>query len=114
MQKVKTVRKATRMKSISKCKTVAELLSRTSRWTKGQYAVDSEGEVVSPRSKKAERFCLLGACKRVYGNGKKSQKMMNKLRDAVRTYGFYGVPEFNDNEGVHFWTVKRAIKLAGV
>lgn len=44
---------------------VRELLSDKSRWTKGSYARDKDGQPVGVRSRKAVCWCLEGAIRKV-------------------------------------------------
>jgi hypothetical protein len=46
---------------------VRELLDRPSRWTKGAFARNDAGVVVSPLSENAVCWCLLGAMHKVTG-----------------------------------------------
>lgn len=41
-----------------------QVLVDESRWTKGQFAQDVDGESISSTANGAVKFCLLGACRR--------------------------------------------------
>lgn len=49
--------------------TVAELLEHPQRWTKRAYARSHAGYTELPRSEDAACWCLVGACRCVYGEG---------------------------------------------
>jgi hypothetical protein len=84
------------MKSkLRKYKTVRGLLASKLRWTQLRSARTKENVGVPLRSVNAAKFCLLGACYRVYGNG--AQEVIEKLRGILDVRGYYhGVSIFND------------------
>jgi len=49
------------MTTLEVLRATRELLSDKTRWARGNYAYDSEGNIVDPNASTAERFCVIGA-----------------------------------------------------
>jgi hypothetical protein len=77
---------------IGEFKTVRELLADESRWTQGYFAVNKNGNDVPAYAEDAVRFCLLGACKRVYRDFDSESEARRKLRRVIGR----GIVTFND------------------
>jgi hypothetical protein len=78
---------------VRKHKTVLSLLRDPSRWTQCAFARNEKGNAVPFDSAEAVRFCLLGACKRVYG-GWRGFEVLRRIEKAGNTSN---VVTFNDN-----------------
>lgn len=109
----------------SKFKTVVELLEDPGRWTKKAYARDAGGHsLVYPHNESAVRWCLLGACRHVYGYcNQPSEHAVAKLAECIRKKnthlydagdGVSAVTAFNDNPYTHHADVLAIAREAGV
>jgi hypothetical protein len=76
-------------------KTVRELLADESRWCQRELALTAAGCESSPEGPDATRFCLIGACMRIYGTSGLIYKIARrKLQIAVGCD--VSLAEFND------------------
>lgn len=74
-----------------------ELLSDPSRWTKGQLARNTHGEVCYPTDSEATCFCLYGAAVKIADDEALADELLEYLRPfSVRTKDL-GPVAFNDN-----------------
>lgn len=78
-------------------KSVADLLSDESRWSRRFRAEDADGNEVHYRSNKACRFCMDGAMKRFYTNNDVFLQKYRAVSRLAELKGFGGVEHFNDN-----------------
>ena len=101
----------------SKYKTVAELLADPGRWTQKAWARDGAGMVDHPDADTACRWCLVGACRHVYGAG------TDECREAVHAIAaeIPGILRaidkliaFNDDPKTVHAEVLKAARKAGV
>lgn len=101
---------------MQKYKTVAELLRDPKRWCKGHYAVDAGGDTCAVDDPKAAKWCLVGACERVYGRlhcGLAVGKLRNALNCA--TIGGGSSPAcFNDLPTTTYEDIMAVVEKAGV
>lgn len=89
------------MKISTLLKKARRLLTNPKRWLKGAEAADRRGVLVSPRSKKAETFCAIGAVGRYTSEGWDSATQIclasNALAGAIRSKTFRrDIVGFND------------------
>lgn len=81
--------------TIKRLKGVRALLERG--WCQGAYARDTDGATCPAGSERAVRFCLSGACLRVYLNTLPRMDIKNHLVETVQELGAPNLPAFNDN-----------------
>lgn len=81
--------------TIKRLKGVRDLLERG--WCQGAYARDADGIERPAGSEEAVRFCLSGACLRVYLNTLPRMDITHHLVETVRELGLPNLPSFNDN-----------------
>jgi hypothetical protein len=85
---------------IGEFETVRDLLADESRWCQRAIAVDEAGHQVACHSEKAVRFCLLGACRRVYGTEDAIWQSRKKICEALGLTDMsslgLGLARFND------------------
>ncbi len=87
------------LKPISECRTVAELLADERRWVKGAYAVNQNGHPCDTRNDEAVRWCLLGACSRIYRDFRTSLECVALHQDIVEMSGeIVTIFDYNDAE----------------
>ena len=105
-----------KIKPISKCKTVRELLEKKARWTTDTFARNKDGVAISSEKRAAVSFCLLGACQRVYQKDDAQRSIaVCKLRQAVNELsGYRSISIFNDSSQTTWSQIKAVIKKAGV
>ena len=92
---------------------LSELLSDESKWIKGRFAVDSDGNMVSTNDPSACRFCLEGAiyrCCRGPGLG----QILNRVDIRTRAKGYNSIPAFNDDENTTFEDIKTLLNEVGL
>ena len=102
------------MKQYKKVKT---LLASPNRWTKGSFAVDSDGLSVASDSPRAVAFCLSGALNHVYGDTTiRDVKRKKLLKVIAKLY-----PQHKSNSPIHFndqianhTIIKKVLKEADV
>ncbi len=90
-------------------KTVQQLLTRATKWCQNTYARTRTGAQCDPHDPRAVRFCIRGACRKVYGEGKGYYDACVKLNAALPDQG---ISYFNDNST--FAEVKALLKKANV
>lgn len=105
---------------------VSELLSDESKWCKEESSLDKYGYLVAPSSSRACRWCLLGACTKIYHDVFNNRSdIADKINVAIRklypelsiayAYTTYNnMIRFNDDSRVSFDMVKKVIEEAGV
>jgi len=103
---------AKKLKPINECKTVAELLSSPSRWTRNTNARNNLGGVVCTNNPKACRFCLMGAIYRISANTNiDSSILVKKWYDGNHDLNT-GITWFNDSNS--FKKVRRSVLKAKI
>lgn len=60
-----------------------ELIRYKKQWATGDFALDAKGRYVSPNSKKAVRFCAIGAVHRSAGRASRLYKRATELLNSV-------------------------------
>ena len=78
-------------------KTIRGLLTDKARWTKGNCALDKQGEVCWVESDEASCFCLFGAINKVYKTDEYARVYDKLTKHIQSTTCFCSMPEFNDN-----------------
>lgn len=117
-----------------KYKTIRELFSDRSRWTKNSIAKDKNGKSVHADEGEAVSFCLLGAVYHVYGysdrghgwgSSSKSHEVISKInRKLVKSFPkrIYSLVRgdainlhfFNDNDITKFEEILEVVRAARV
>ena len=77
-------------------------------WTKGCFAMDINGNSVSPQDSKAYSWCLVGAIMNCYKDPLAVHKVIIKIRKKILPYKY--VCEFNDNGNTAFEDIHRLIE----
>jgi hypothetical protein len=57
-----------------------ELLSSPDKWIQGHYALDAEGDVIDAQDPDAVCFCLQGAIRRCYNDGKEPYRFTDEYK----------------------------------
>lgn len=80
-----------------KYKTVLEILSEQDRWTNNHLARNKYGSPVNPESEDAIRWCIVGACRKVYGAASKEcDEAIEKIQAEIYKVSHSKIPRFND------------------
>jgi len=74
------------MTTLEVLRATRELLSEQTRWARGNYAYDSEGNIVDPNASTAVRFCVIGAMWRSSNSGQ-AFKIAEALAGSVPKLG---------------------------
>jgi hypothetical protein len=94
---------------------VKELLADEKAWTRWAFARDAEGNAVSPESRDACRFCLLGAIRRCYaGDHDGMWAAMDRLRQVIPAGDAHEISEFNDLPGTTHAAVLAVVQEANI
>jgi hypothetical protein len=89
---------------------IKELYDSPSRWTRGWFARDKDGDRASTFSQEAVCFCLAGAVEKCYPASKEGDEIAYKLENAIRAKGFgRGYINWND-EVATFEDVKSLVE----
>jgi len=107
---------------MKKYKTLQELFSNPRRWTKGSYAKNKSGDLVSVSSEQAVCFCLYGGADAVYGfnlTNKKLHMVLNKLTKFVTKRLVIAdidnaLEEYNDHPKTTIKDIQSLVKEANV
>jgi hypothetical protein len=91
-----------------------ELLSDSSKWTKGAGARDNDGIRCSPASPDAVCWCLFGAITRCYDNPFQIAAMVEKLISETYNEGYYKAESFNDAPDTTYNDIISLLKEADV
>ncbi len=101
--------------------TVAELLATEDKWTKGAYALDANGLVVTTTSTQAQCFCLAGAMIHLGYTNKQARRFLidNGLveSDLGLSMGFNpwrAIVSWNDKKGRTYSEVIDLVRKAGI
>jgi hypothetical protein len=101
------------MKKTKKAKLYEFFKGHRERWTRGTLARNKQGEEVTPLSRSAIRFCLIGATHKLYGD---DRAVLDALRAEVARRDGSGwlvlLGAFNDHAS--FDELLDVIKSAGV
>lgn len=92
---------------------IHELLDSPSKWTKGHYARDKDGENVAPRSVMACCWCLAGAVLKCYEFEARGE-VSRKISDAVRERKGEGYVSWNDDRATRYEEVFDLVKKLDV
>jgi hypothetical protein len=98
---------------------VSDVLTDGSKWTKGRYGEDVNGENCGSRSPNAIRWCLAGALLKACGENVDIEfsSRYEALRSAVgniKNSKYYGtLSTFNDDTKTTFEDIKKVLELAG-
>lgn len=87
---------------------IKELLSSPDKWAKGYYAYNWYGEMCCARSKRAVKFCLLGAGMKCYGED--WSKVRVRIQEYVATRYHKPVQFWNDDASTRFEDVKQLVE----
>jgi hypothetical protein len=79
-------------------KRMRQILDQPAHWTRHNYAVDPEGNVVAPCSPKAEAFCLYGAVWRAQRSQVGGAQTPTALLEALAESFDGGLEVYNDFE----------------
>jgi hypothetical protein len=88
-----------------------DLLSDSSRWTRGASARDGRGKQCGIYSPDAVRYCILGALLAAY-DGWQLAAAVDAVREAIGDNGQLSIEAWNDNYDRTFDEVRRVIELA--
>lgn len=93
----------------------AMLISNPDKWGIGDYAEDVNGIEVSPNSREAVRFCMMGAMAkyaRLDPKDKRLDPAINVLYDYLKGQGHPFIGGFNDADGRTLGEVTDALRGA--
>lgn len=88
---------------------IRELLTDESKWTKGTYGRDRQGNPVPYYSQKATAFCLSAAIFRCYPQQNKGTKLYRKIQK-ILGIGRKSIPGWNDDPARTFAEVKALVE----
>jgi hypothetical protein len=92
----------------------SELLKKKG-WCQGRSALDVDGNLVNPRSKKAVKFCIIGAVEACIRVGIDSWEDYDGAFDKVRrVLRVWSLAEWNDKPGRTKEEVIKVLKEAGL
>lgn len=97
-----------------KYKSLRALFRAKSRWCQGSFAKTAAGKAVTPSSKNATSFCLLGGIRKVYGNGEKAREITEKLRTEIDRRYYMPIVGFNDKPRRQFHTIQAIVRALKV
>lgn len=87
-----------------------EILTDAGRWTRDWYARDARGHQVDAASPLATRWCLWGACVRLWGD--EDGPGHDQLARAVRAAGWQDLALFNDQPTTTFADIRAVLDQA--
>lgn len=104
------------MKILDTLIAVDELLDGPNKWSKGEYAVDEDGDKVLISSPKACAFCLVGAIERTLHQTEDTsdQAALTSYRTqaVIRDITGCGVVVYNDRRDTTFESIKSTLQKA--
>jgi hypothetical protein len=97
---------------------ISEVLTDESKWTKGHYAINTDGDVISAMAPEAVQYCFIGAIRKAAGDDWEAKI---KQAHTIATSLGYIHPDshepfgslicFNDNPDTTWDQVKKIIEL---
>lgn len=89
-----------------------EILTDESRWTKGPFAKNREGEQVPPEDSAAACWCLAGARRKAAEGCPNEGWAAREALDAATPRGFTDFIEYNEDEATTFSDIRALLDRA--
>ena len=93
---------------------IKELLSDSSKWIQGDYAVDKENIPVAPKHAEACKWCLIGAVFYCYVENPRARTNAMLKIGALLPGEFDSIPAFNDASVTKFEDIQKLLQEADV
>jgi len=91
--------------------TLQKLFSKKKNWTQEAYARNAKGDIVTPLSKDAVCWCLMGAMQKCYPSAKKRFRVLDRIKSLLPGGRMVC---FNDRQDQTIKGIRRLVKQANV